>query len=30
MNMLIAISIEFILLWIGYELHWIRKNFEDK
>lgn len=30
MNTLIAISIEIILLWIGYELHWIRKDFEDK
>lgn len=30
MNTLIAISFEIILLLIGYELHWIRKDFEDK
>ena len=30
MNTIIAVSIEIIRLWIGYELPWIRKNFEDK
>lgn len=30
MNTIIALSIELAILWIASELHWIRKNLENK